>query len=163
MTGVASLAWVHDWGDFWTWRNKWNGAAQGDKYDLLLWWGSVVYITSEQKDCTARFAAGCYMRVSRLKSKSGSSTHTGGSVQGRAALLYSMFLNTTRVVFVHNWGSLGWFVYKVHAWCQQGKHFCTGDPSYPTAHNCKGKKILLRIWNNFKNSLLTTRSDLFQR
>ena len=31
-----------------------------------------------------------YMRVSRLKSKSGSSSHTGGSIQGRAALLYSM-------------------------------------------------------------------------
>ena len=31
-----------------------------------------------------------YMKVSRLKSKSGSSSHTGGSVQGRAALLYSM-------------------------------------------------------------------------
>ena len=37
-----------------------------------------------------------YMRVSRSKSKSGSSSHTGGSKQGRAALLYSM-LGTTEV------------------------------------------------------------------
>ena len=32
-----------------TWRNKLNGAAQGGEYDLLLWWGSVVYITSRKR------------------------------------------------------------------------------------------------------------------
>ena len=38
-----------------------------------------MYITYfEQKDCTARFATG--ERDSRLKSKSGSSSHTGGTV-----------------------------------------------------------------------------------
>ena len=31
-----------------SWRNKLNGAAHGGEYDLLLWWGSVVYITSRK-------------------------------------------------------------------------------------------------------------------
>ena len=31
------------------WRNKLNRAAQGGEYDLLLWWESVVYITSRKR------------------------------------------------------------------------------------------------------------------
>ena len=46
----------------------------------------------EQKGCTARFATGG-MRDSRLKSKSGTvdTSHTVGSVQGRAPLLYILY------------------------------------------------------------------------
>ena len=69
---------------------KWSGP--GGEYDLLLWWGSVVYITSSRSTVRLGSLQGLY-RVSRLKSKSGSSSHTGGTVQGRAALLYSMFKN----------------------------------------------------------------------
>ena len=78
-----------DWNIF-PWRNKLNGAAQGGEYDLLLWWGSVVYITSRKRTVRLGLLLGLYESF-LIKSKSGSSSHTGGSVQGRAALLYSMY------------------------------------------------------------------------
>ena len=39
--------------------------------------------------------------ICELKSKSGSSSHTGGSVQGRAALLYSMYRMVSIVCVLH--------------------------------------------------------------
>ena len=43
-----------------TWMNKLNGAAQGGEYDLLLWWGSVVYITSRKRTVRLGSLLGLY-------------------------------------------------------------------------------------------------------
>ena len=43
-----------------SWRNKLNGAAQGAEYDLLLWWGSVVYITSKKRTVRLGSLLGLY-------------------------------------------------------------------------------------------------------
>ena len=42
------------------WRNKLNGAAQGGENDLLLWWRSVVYITSMKRTVQLGSLLGLY-------------------------------------------------------------------------------------------------------
>ena len=45
-----------------SWRNKLNGAAQGGEFDLLRWWGSVVYITSSRRTVRLGSLQGLYER-----------------------------------------------------------------------------------------------------
>ena len=60
---------------------EWPKGGGGGEYDLLLWWGSVVYITSSSRTVQLGSQQRLYER-SRLKSKSGIDTsRTGGSVQ----------------------------------------------------------------------------------
>ena len=48
-----------------------TGVAQGGEFNLLRWWGSVVYITSSRRTVRLGSLQGIYERDSWLKSKSG--------------------------------------------------------------------------------------------
>ena len=98
-----------------TWRNKLNGAAQGGEYDLLLWWGSVVYITSGKWTVRLGSLLGIYsMRVSRLKSKSGSSSHPGGSVQSPRSQLRKTGKVTQTLMFASPYClQLSYYLYEI--------------------------------------------------
>ena len=77
--------------------------AQGGENDLLLW--CVHYI--EQKDC-----------------KSGSSCHTGGSVQGRAVLLYFMARKQLKDTVAEYLRELAGVVTKKNLELKYGVHIC---------------------------------------
>ena len=66
---------------------KWSGPGG---VNLIYSCGRDLLSTLHRAEVLYGYGYWGYIRVSRLKSKSSSSSHTGGSVQGRAALMYSM-------------------------------------------------------------------------
>ena len=70
-------------------RNKLNGVAQEGEFNLLRWWGSVVYITSSRRTVRLGLLQGVYERFPIKKVNQVDTSHTGGR-QEMAPMLYSM-------------------------------------------------------------------------